>query len=425
MERRVVITGLGVVSPNAIGTAHFKNALMEGRSGIRFFKHLEALGFNCCFGGFPELDEATINEFTSRFNLVKLKSSGILYGCMAGVEAWADAGLVYAGDEPYWDSGCVFGTVCSGIEAIDNGIREIDAGTVKKLGGRTAQQAMNSGVSAYVSGILGLGNQVTTNASDYNTGTEALMMAYDRIRSGYAERMLAGSAESNDPYVWAIMDKIDPLNRTGDRNPEKALAPMSRVAKGAVPGAGAGALVLESLDAALNRKARIYAEVLGGHLNSGMPTIDDSVIRSSEEGIAACIRDAMAASAVTPDQVDLISAHLGSNLDDVTEVRAWARALNRKGADFPYINATKSMIGSCLSAAGSMETVASVLQLYHGFVHPTLNATDLRPEIKKIIGEGSVAATMKKDSNIKIAAKLSTGCGGTSACVILKKWTEA
>ncbi|PSK91488.1 beta-ketoacyl-[acyl-carrier-protein] synthase family protein [Taibaiella chishuiensis] len=420
---RVVITGLGVVSPNGVGIDNFRKALWEGRSGIRFFPELESIGFKCLLGGVPELSEAEVQAFCETFNLVKLKSSGILYGCMAGVEAWRDAGLPFALADPDWDSGTIFGAVCNGIEAIRNGIVDIDAGMVKKLGGRTAQQAMNSGVSAYLSGVLGLGNQVTTNASDHVTGVEALLMAYDRIRFGYATRMVAGSSESNSPYIWAALDKIERLNAGSNTAPQHALAPLSERAAGAVPGAGAGALVLESRESALSRGARIYAEVLGGHIASGHDLPGDPVTAHSVPGMTACISKALDACGVAPGDIDLVSGSFASNGRDSDEIRAWVQALDRRGLHFPYVNATKSMIGTCLSAAGAIETIASVLQLYHGFVHPTCNVMPLHPEVASLIDESKVVSQAAIQAPLRIAAKLSTGYGGANACVLLKKGT--
>lgn len=423
MKRRVVITGLGVVSPNATGIEAFRQSLMSGQSGIRFFPELETSGFKCCIGGMPDLTAEYMNSFINQYKLTKLKSTGVLYGCMAGIEAWHDAGLNYAGAEPLWDSGAIFGTGCSGVEAIDYAIKEVDQGQVRKLGGRTAQQAMNSGVSAYLSGILGLGNQVTTNSSVFNTGTEAIIMAYDRIMSGQAERMIAGSTESSSPYIWAMLGAIYPLTHTNNQTPHHAMAPMSSNASGSVPGAGAGALVLESLDAALARKAKIYAEVMGASLNSGGHKIENSMIRSSGEGMVRCIREAISSAGIVPGEIDLISGNLASDSRDVVEVRAWAEALGRSGSNFPYINATKSMIGTCLSAGGSIETVATVLQLTHDFIHPTLNAHQLHPEIEQITGRSHIPTKTLKNTDIKIAAKLNTGYADVNSCLILKKWS--
>ena len=128
---------------------------------------------------------------------------------------------------------------------------------------------MNSGVTSYISGRLGLGNKIVTNSSACATGTQAILMGYEYIKDGYAKRMLVGSTEHVDTYVYGAFDSMRVLSRKFNDAPEKASRPMSITAGGFVPGSGSGALVLEDLDFALERGAHIYAEVLGGNEQFG------------------------------------------------------------------------------------------------------------------------------------------------------------
>jgi 3-oxoacyl-(acyl-carrier-protein) synthase len=169
MDQRVVITGLGVVSPNGVGLEAFTEAIKSGTSGIRHFMQLEGLQFACQIAGQPVVDEDKMHEYLTPLQLRNFKSSGILYGVMSGMDAWQDAGLDKAEDTDF-DSGIVFGTGTSGIEKFREAIYKVDDLQVRRLGSTVVSQIMASGVSAYLGGILGLGNQITTNSSACTTG---------------------------------------------------------------------------------------------------------------------------------------------------------------------------------------------------------------------------------------------------------------
>ena len=180
-----MITGLGVAAPNGVGIANFNKAIKNGISGIEYFEELEAMNFSCCVGGVPEVSEELKQQYLTPLQLRNFNSSGILYGCIAGMDAWKDARLPIADDsQTDWDSGAIFGSGLSGVEKIREAIYKLDERNVKRLGSTTVAQTMASGISAYLGGILGIGNQVTTNSSACSTGTEAILMAFERIQSG-------------------------------------------------------------------------------------------------------------------------------------------------------------------------------------------------------------------------------------------------
>lgn len=427
MKDRVVITGLGVVSPNGIGVKKFSSAIRKGESGIRFIPALQDLSFRCQIGGIPALSEQDKSEFISKHRISEVFSTGITYGCMAAAEAWQDSGLPYSeeSDDPDYESGCIFGTGSNGIEATHYGIALRESGQDTRKGNPKAlPQAINSAVSAFIAKILGLGNQVTSNASACNTGTEAILMAYDKIINRQATRMLVGSSESNSPYVWGPFDSMFATAHGFNDRPQQASRPMDKDAAGFVPSSGAGALVVESLRAARERGARIYAEILGGHINSGGQRGKGTMTIGNVNGMTRCIKNGLKSCAITPAQIDLISGHLSSTIGDVTEINAWVQALKRKGNDFPYINSMKSMIGHCLSASGSIESVAAVLQLYQGFIHPSINAEALHPEIAALIAHEKVPPRAVMDVDLNIVCKISFGFGDVNSCLVLKKYIE-
>lgn len=423
MSKRVVVTGMGVVSPNGIGIPDFLNSIQNGVSGIRFMPLFEELKFSCQVAGAPPFEWEELRNYISEVSFHGLKARGVGYGIRAALDAWTDAGNEVETEETIWDTGCIFGNSIADTEAMKNVITRVDNKEVKKLGSRVVEQAMNSGVTSYISGRLGLGNKVITNSAACATGTQAILMGYEYIKHGYASRMLVGSTEYVDTYVFGAFDSMRVLSRKFNDQPEKASRPMSATAGGFVPGSGSAALVLEDLDYALARGARIYAEVLGGATNSGGQRGGGSMTAPNPTGVIKCVEDAIRISHVDPAAIDLVSGHLTATLADRYEIQNWATALNRNGSNFPMVNSLKSMIGHSLSAAGSIESVASILQIVHSFVHPNINLEDPNPEITNIIDINCLPVTMvKKDVNI--VAKANFGFGDVNTCLLFSKFTN-
>lgn len=196
---------------------------------------------------------------------------------------------------------------------------------------------------------------------------------------------------------------------------------MSASASGFVPGSGAGALVLESLESAKQRGAHVYAEVLGGHVNSGGQRGSGTMTAPNSLAVQKCIRMALKNAGVQSYEIDAINGHLTATRMDSTEIENWATALNRSGKDFPYINSLKSMTGHCLSAAGSIESVAAVLQIDEQFIFPSINCEDLHPEIKNIVSEEKIPQQCLS-YGLNLLAKASFGFGDVNACIIFKKY---
>lgn len=421
MKNRVVITGLGVVAPNGVGIPNFTKAIKNGDSGIQFYQELEDLNFSCCIGGIPEISDALKKQYFTDLQLRNFNSSGILYGCIAGMDAWKDAGLEINNTELDFDSGTVFGTGTSGVEKFREAIYKLDDKKVKRLGSTVVVQTMASGISAYLGGILGLGNQVTTNSSACSTGTEAILMGYERIQIGKAKRMLVGSCSDHGPYLWGGFDAMRVMTYKHNDTPIEGSRPMSVTASGFVPGSGAGALVLESLDSALERGATIYAEVLGGAVNSGGQRNGGTMTAPNSIAVQKCITDAITVSKITADDIDVINGHLTATVKDPVEIENWTIGLQRKGVNFPYINSLKSMVGHCLAAAGSIESVAAVLQLKERFIFPSTNCEDIHPEIAQLIDVEKIPSKVIHH-DVNIVAKASFGFGDVNACVIFKKY---
>jgi 3-oxoacyl-(acyl-carrier-protein) synthase len=266
---------------------------------------------------------------------------------------------------------------------------------------------------------LALGNQVTTNSSACTTGTEAVVDAFLRIREGRAKRMLAGGSEGHSMYIWAGFDAMKVLNRTRNHSPTEASRPMSASAAGFVPGSGAGVLMLESLESAERRGARIYAEVRGGYVNCGGHRMGGSMTAPNPEAVQRCIRGAVAMSGIQPDAIGAINGHLTATFADPYEVANWSNALELAPDRMPLLHSTKSLIGHALGAAGGIECVAAVLELHKGFVHGSANCEDLHPALT------AYAARIPHRSvdvpDLRVIAKASFGFGDVNGCVIFGK----
>ena len=421
MNSRVVITGLGVIAPNGCGLDDFSAAIKNGVSGIRFDPRLRDLLFSCQLAGEPQVSDELINEGFSALELRNFNSTGILYGVLAGIEAWKHAGLPIDLTEPDYDSGSVFGAGTSGIDKFRESIYKLDQLQMRKLGSTVVIQTMLSGITAYLGGKLGMGNQVTTNSSACITGAESILMGFDRIRTGRAKRMLCGSTSDSGPYIWAGFDAMKVCTYKFNDRPAEGSRPMSASASGFVPGAGSGALLLESLDSALDRGVPIYAEVLGGHINSGGQRGNGSITAPNGQAVQRCIQQALKETGIRAAEVDVINAHLTATSKDPDEILNWSAALDRKGANFPYVSALKSMTGHCLSGAGSIECVSAVLQLYEDFLFPNLNCEDLHPRITDCIDQQSIPQKLIR-KELNILAKASFGFGDINACILFKKY---
>jgi 3-oxoacyl-(acyl-carrier-protein) synthase len=422
MKKRVVITGLGIVSPNGIGLDSFTQAIKNGISGIKHDTELERLKFSCQIAGKPEVSTELSLQYFTDLELRNFNATGILYGVIAGMDAWQDAGLSIENNlEPDWDSGTIFGTGTSGIDKFRESIYKIDDLQTRRLGSTAVAQTMNSGISAYLGGKLGLGNQVTTNSSACTTGTESIVMGFERIQQGKAKRMLVGSTSDSGPYIWGGFDAMKVCTFKHNDSPENGSRPMSASASGFVPSSGSGAMVIEELETALARGAKIYAEILGGNLNSGGQRGDGTMTAPNGAAVQKCIKDALLDAEIHPNEIDAINGHLTATAKDAFEIENWCKALNRSGTDFPYINSLKSQVGHCLSGAGSVESVATVLQIHHGFIFPNRNCDDLNEDIvKRIAPEKIPQVFMNKQINIVV--KASFGFGDVNGCIVFKKY---
>ena len=417
---RVVVTGVGVVAANANGKEAFSRALREGRSGVRSVPKLRESDMFCPVGGLPQgIDELKLRYLSEEEVLGT--NQNMTFAAIAAVDAWEDAGLprpVPGSDEVDWDSGTIVGTFGAGIDAVAEKLLPlVKAGKLRRITSTLLEQTMISGNTARVASVLALGNQASTACT---MGNDAVVAAFRHVREGRAKRMLAGGSEGFSKYVLAVGSAIKMLCRPSNDPPERASRPMSATASGFVPASGAGVLLLESLSSARARGARIYAEVLGAHVNSGGQRAGGSMSRPNAEGMRRCIRAAVAMAGIRPEEVDAINGHLSSTAADPLEVECWRDALGLPPSRMPLLHATKSLIGHAFGAAAGIECVAAVLELAEGFVHGSANCEDLHPALAAYADR--IPHTTVLVPEMKVMAKTTLGFGDVNACVIFRKF---
>jgi 3-oxoacyl-(acyl-carrier-protein) synthase len=415
---------MGVIAPNGCGIDNFKDALITGKSGIKYIGELSNYNFSCKVGGVPDIDSANYLNVLKKYDLIEADTS-VKYAVLAGIEAWLNSGFEIPDlFEPNTndDFGAIVGTCFGGLEIFSRKIHPfVTSGNVKKLGSRIIENLMPSGSAAALSWILALSNQTSANSSACSTGTEAVILACERIRKGKAMLMLAGGTEPYTPFCWAGFDSMRILNNKFNDNPEKASRPMSESAAGFVPAAGAGILILEELEHALQRNAKIYAEIIGLSANSGGQRNGGSMNASNNESAIKCIKNAISDAGIKGSEIDLISAHLTGTKADLQEIENWIESLNIVN-NFPYINSPKSMTGHMIGAAGAVETIAAVLQLSGNFVHPSINCEDINQDIANIYPSSKIPQNAIINAQLNYVAKAGFGFGDVNSCIILKKY---
>ena len=424
-KHRIVVTGMGVVAPNGMGLADFEQGLRTGRSGIRFVEAMRTAKARCQVVGLPVGVDEKAEEIFSPDQLFAMNSVHRM-AAVAAHEAMVDAGFEpsFDGGEVDWDTGSVIGTGMGGVDTLGERIVPMtEAGRSRRLGSTMVEQVMTSGSVARVSGLFGFGNLCTANSSACSTGTEAVLMGLRHLQEGRAHRMLCGGAEGTSHYIWASFDAMRVLCTDSNDQPERASRPLSATAGGFVPGAGAGLLMLETLESAERRGVRIYAEVLGGAANCGGQRAGGSMTAPNPEGVQRCIRSAIDDAGIDPRDIDSINAHATGTFADPHEIENWSRALECGPGQLPRVTATKSMIGHLLGGAGGVESVACLLMLDRGFLHPSINCEELHELIAP--HANSINRELYESDDLDLMIKAGFGFGDVNSCLVFRKWREA
>jgi 3-oxoacyl-[acyl-carrier-protein] synthase II len=418
VRTRAVITGLGIVSPIGIGVGQFWKAALESRSGvsaIRAFGDLPLESYRCRVAG-------QVLDFNPAQYLDAVQAERVdryaQFALVATKEAVADAGLLMDRENPH-RVGVIVG---AGMGGMVMGEREITQLYRAQRPNRvhpnfipTITLNSASGIVAMAQGAKGPNLTISTACS---SSAHAIGQALTCIRTGQADVVMAVGADASiTPLVFAGFCSLRALSTGFNDEPERASRPFDRARDGFVMGEGAGALIIESLSHARKRKARIYGEVVGYAATSEayhmvIPREDGAEVATT---MSLALRDA----GVPPSGVDYINAHATSTqIGDAVEVKA-IRQLFKDRADRIVVNATKSIIGHTLGAAGAIGSIACALALETGQIHPTINYDEPDPACK-LRGISAQA----QERTIRFAMLNAFGFGSNNAAVVFKKFVR-
>lgn len=414
MKRRVVITGIGVVSPVGIGVEEFWNNLLAGKSGIGPITQFDASEFPVKIAG--EVKDFDAVKYVGDKKTVRHMDRNAQFAVAAARMAAEDAKLDMAAEDAS-RAGTIIGTGIGGIAMMEETVRKIESRGPGKVSPFAVPMMIANMASAHVSIHFGLEGPVLTDVTACASGTNAIGQAARMIQYGDADVMFAGGTEAAVcPSPMAGFAAMKALS-SRDCPPEEASCPFDARRDGFVLGEGSGVLVLEELEHAKARGAHIYAEVAGYGTNGDAYHI--TAPRPDGTTQLRCMRNALADAGIAPEDVDYINAHgTSTHLNDMCETTAVKELLGSHAYEIP-MNSIKSMTGHLLGAAGAVEAVDCVLSMEKSMIHPTINLKERDPECDlDYVTEGPRAV------KIDVAMSNSFGFGGHNAVLVLKRWAE-
>jgi 3-oxoacyl-[acyl-carrier-protein] synthase II len=413
LDRRVVITGLGLVTPLGIGVEETWTALCEGKSGIGEITRFDASGFDTQIAG--EVKDFHPEDFLPKKEAKRIQSF-IAYAVAASRMALEDSGLII--DSANRNRiGVLTGCGLGGLH-----ILEETAETLKKKGPKRVTpffipMMIGNMAPGMISIYLGAKGPNSSIATACASGTHAVGDAFKIIKRGGADAMITGGVESViTPTCIAGFNAMKALS-VRNHEPEKASRPFDRERDGFIVGEGCGILILETLEGALKRGAGIYAEILGyGMSGDGFHMAAPA---PDGEGAARCMAAAIDDAGISYNAVDYINAHgTSTQLNDLYETQAIKSVFKEKARSLA-ISSTKSMTGHLLGGAGGIETVFTALTIHEGIIPPTINLDN--PD--RNCDLDYVPNTARK-TDVTLAMTNSFGFGGTNAALILGKYKE-
>lgn len=407
--RRVVVTGIGLITPLGIGTEETWNALVAGKSGIGPITRFDASNFDTKFAG--EVKGWDPTRFIEKKKLKEM-SRFIEFACGASVMAWQDAGLQPPSVEESYSFGCIIGVGLGGIEVIENSARvlfEKGPGRISPYFIPGAIANLAAGQVAMRLGLRGV-NYCTTSACA--SGAHAIGEAMRTIQRGDAEVMIAGGAEATvSPLGIGGFNAMKALSTRNDA-PEKASRPWDKGRDGFVVGEGSGILVLEERERAMRRGARIYCELVGYGASDDAHHITQPAPEGAQRAMALALADAR----LDPERVGYINAHGTSTpVGDINETRA-IKAVFGAHARKLAVSSTKSMMGHLLGAAGGVEAGIIALAVYRGVIPPTINLDDPDDEC-----DLDYVPHTAREVRLDVAMSNSFGFGGTNTSLIVAR----
>jgi 3-oxoacyl-[acyl-carrier-protein] synthase II len=402
-KRRVVVTGVSTVTAVGNDVSSFWRSLKEGRTGIKPITIFDTTAYRTHNGG--EVDRLSPENHFSQRDIRRLSRCD-QFGIIAAREAMQNSGI---GEEDIDRErfGIILGADSGGIFSVEQYFRAVYTHASKRPSPSLLLSFSLATTTDHIAQEFDLRGPRTTTATVCSSSSAAIAFAYDAIASGTAELMVSGGSDSLCEVTYAGFNSLRSIDPEGCRPFDKNRAGLSL-------GEGAGIVILEELEHARARGARIWGEVLGygicaeaHHLTAPEP---------SGEGIARTIRLALADAGVAPDAVDYINAHgTATPVNDVVETRGIKKALGTRAYEIP-LSSIKSMIGHCLGSAGGIEAVATLLSLQEGIIPPTINYSTPDPEC-----DLDYTPNEAREKAINIAISNSFAFGGNNVCLVFAK----
>ena len=412
-EHRVVVTGLGIVSPIGIGQKEFWEALKAGRNGVGRVTHFDPTGFRSQMA-------AEVKDFNPE-DWIDVKSIDRMdrfthFGLASSAMALEDAGLdTFAFDRNR--AGVIIGSGIGGADTIQEGFFRLHEKGPSSVSPFFVSKVLVNQTACMVSIKYGLKGPISAPSIACSTGTNAIGDAFRIIQRGDADIMLAGGADASvSPLPFAGFCAARSMSKRNDCV-EKASRPFDRNRDGFVMGEGAGIIVLERLEHALGRGARIYAEPIG--YGNTADAFHYTAPHPEGDGMIRVMKAALEDAGIGPADVGYINAHGTSTvLNDKIESAAIMLVFGDHAKELK-VSSIKSMIGHLLSAAGAVEFAATAMSVHTGEVPPTINYEEPDPECPLDYVTGGV-----EEIDLSVAMSSSFGFGGGNACLVVKKFKE-
>ncbi|MCO5596424.1 hypothetical protein L7F22_050487 [Adiantum nelumboides] len=412
-KKRVVITGMGLVSCFGSDIDAFYDKLLDGQSGVSYIDRFDASGYSTKFAG--QIKSFSSNGYIDGKNDRRLDDC-LRYCLVGGKRALEHAGLGGKNLEKVnkQRAGVLVGSGMGGLTVFSDGVKALVEKGYKRITPFFIPYSITNMASALLAIELGLMGPNYSISTACATANYCFYAAANHIRRGDADIMVAGGTEA--AIVPAGLGGFIACRALSSRNdsPETASRPWDKDREGFVMGEGAGLLVMESLEHAMRRDAPIFAEYLGGAVTCDAHHMTDP--RVDGLGVSLCIEKSMKDAGISPEEVNYINCHATSTLaGDLAEVNALKKVF-KNTADIK-INGTKSMIGHCLGAAGGIEAIATIKAITTGWLHPTINQFNLEPNVTF-----DTVPNVKKQHEVHVGISNSFGFGGHNSVVVFSPY---
>ena len=410
-NRRVVITGMGAITPIGNSVEEFWNSIKEGKTGFGSITYFDTADYRCKLA-------AEVKDFDPTQYMDKKSARRMEQFCQFAVaaagQAIADAGLIMEQEDPYM-VGCSVGSGIGSLQAMEREYDRLKEKGPGRVGPMLVPLMISNMAAGNVSIAYGLKGKSLNVVTACATGTHSIGEAYRTIQYGDADVMVAGGTESSiTPIGIAGFSALTALSFSED--PQRASIPFDKDRNGFVMGEGSAVVVLEELEHAKRRGAKIYAELIGYGCASDAYHITSPAEDGS--GAATAMLNALKDGGVAPEKLSYINAHgTSTHHNDLFETRAIKLAFGEHAYDLK-INSTKSMVGHLLGAAGAVEFVTCVKEIQEGYIHRTVGLRETEEELDLNYCRGSY------EEEVPYALTNSLGFGGHNASLLLKKYIE-